>query len=903
MFFPKTLLLASVSLSLFLATTTFASPVKLDASERFDSAPGNHGAAVERVEVVSPGLRDSDPFVVNPPRLTRRQEVYDEVRGHRSAGSSHQDRKRSQPHFNDQGDIPPGGGSLPQGHGLPESDNPPEGHGPPGPWMKRSLAEQEQSVAAASYAHQLSHPAVADLQERDAESDEDEFFGDEFDEAGRDPGLEKRDVEDNDVNMPIFWETAPEPKVPKHPYRTPRSVELQEKRDVKDDSSDEPGPGGAPGWNGNPAPNPVFPKPPKHPHRPPDSVALYERNGDFDPPYARFTPQDRTAQPAAQIERRDSKQERDIESEAFHWSWAPRGDKGTPLYHGAEPRPHIGPHKNSLESRDSESVLSDVDEDEDEERDWIVHEPSHEAREGRRDGPNLARRYRPSGGYVPPEGRTDEQPPTSGTHGTSDADGPPLARRAYFPGPGNEPWASTGQSGGSGSSRSGDGGPSRRSLVDENGVRFVGAKRSEQQSVNDAHLDSVPHSPYIPRPPPDDDGSGWDNGGPKPWWDHYSHGGRSAPPGQANEHGVRYVGAKRSEPESVSGVVLDSVSDAKYSHLPDPDPINGGTGWNGGPVPWGRGGRRPPAEHVNENAVRFTGSKRSVETEEVVGERHIGKRSSLPGDDGGVLEDVSDQSQRSGASKVSDPYNRGCTKWNGCNGRPHQVKFAKRDNVNHEGDQTPPAHQDPAQPHTDPVAGELKQNPQQFQTALVDSSNPSYTSLISPAIYITSSLEHQPTSALGFYGICRCDRFPDDGKLDGQSSSTVGSCVSRFVEIASKTAKCKFSTIAEVDCVEVGGKDQMTDGDNFWWQEAFCKRCVDAGGVSDASFKCPSGYASDGKVIASDGDDSAGMGQRNVGEVESEKRSSEKRSGLVPGSDQVAGQSRTDPEQDAGAQQ
>ncbi|KAJ9476212.1 hypothetical protein PHBOTO_006284 [Pseudozyma hubeiensis] len=1348
MFFPKTLLLASVSLSLFLCTTTFASPVKLDASERFDSASGKPDAALDRNDDVTPGVHNLDPFIVNSPRLTRRQDVYDEVRGHRSAGSSPKDRKLGQPHINNQSDGPPGGDGPPQGHGPPEGDNPPEGHGPPGPWMKRSLAEQEQSVAAASDAHQLSHPAVADLQERDAGSDEDDFFGDEFDDAGRDPGLEKRDVEDSDVNMPTFGEPAPQPKVPKHAHLPPRSVELQKKRNVGDgnpnvpvpgnpgfgghparkpmspkvpehphrpphavelhekryfeDVGPIPGSGGAPWFNGNPASNPVFPKPPKHPHRLPGEIVLYERDEVFDPPYARYTPQERAAQPASHLDHRDSKQE-NIESEAFHWSWAPWGDKGTPLYHGAEPRPHIGPHEKGLERRDS--ILSGVDEDE--ESGSVVHAPSYKVREGLRDGPTLTRRYHPSGGYKPPTGGPDEQAPTSGTQGSDDSDGPPLARRAYFPGPGNEPWASTGDSGGSGNSRSGDGGPSRRSLVDENGVRFVGAKRSEQQSVNDAHLDSVPadhhasplarryhpsggytppsggsggqsgssrsdgnarggpphlgninengvrflgvkrseqesvedvhldadptyqhlpalarrdhvpgpndpdpsswsdgsgdgdappparrghapgpndpdpsswsdgsgdgdrppparqafypgrgnlpggstvqpgtpgssgsgnggltrrsyinekgvhlvgtkrsdqdavshnhlpyppmphpapgddgsgpdsglprhgganfrqdhdnehgaryvggnkrseqesvedvhldsvpHSPYIPHPPPDDDGPGWDNGGPKPWWDHYNHGGRTTPPGQANEHGahyigdkrsvqesvsdthldsalkspyiphpppgddgsgwdnggpkpwwksyghggktpppgqfnehgaryvggvkrsvqdsvddvhlksvphspytprpppgddgsgwyddgpqpfwhggndfpagqvnehgVRYAGAKRSEPKSVRGIILDSVSTAKYSHLPDPDPINGGTGWNGGPMPWGRGGRRPPAGQVNENSVQFTGSKRSVEAEGSASERHLGKRSSLPGDDGGVLEGNSDQSQESSARKVSDPYNRGCTKDDRCNGRPGRDHLAKRDGVDHEEDQTPAALHYPTQRVTDLTSqtrdlyANLKQNPQQSQSALVDSSNPSYTSLISPSIYITSSLEHQPSSALGFYGICRCDRFPDDGKLDGQSSSAIGSCVSKFVEIASKTAKCKFSTIAEVDCVEVGGKDQMTDGDNVWWQQAFCKRCVDAGGVSDASFKCPAGYTSDGRVDTSDGDGSSGMGQRDEGGVESEKRSSEKRSGLVPGGDQVAGQSRTDPQQGQGAQQ
>ena len=58
----------------------------------------------------------------------------------------------------------------------------------------------------------------------------------------------------------------------------------------------------------------------------------------------------------------------------------------------------------------------------------------------------------------------------------------------------------------------------------------------------------------------------------------------------------------------------------------------------------------------------------------------------------------------------------------------------------------------------------------------------------------------------------------------------------KFVASAKKTAKCTFLTSTEATCLEEGGKANLSDGDTAWWQMAFCKRCQDAGGISNALY-------------------------------------------------------------------
>lgn len=113
------------------------------------------------------------------------------------------------------------------------------------------------------------------------------------------------------------------------------------------------------------------------------------------------------------------------------------------------------------------------------------------------------------------------------------------------------------------------------------------------------------------------------------------------------------------------------------------------------------------------------------------------------------------------------------------------------------------------------------------------------------AIYFTSSLSAvAPSSKVsGYFGVCRCARGPDDGVRGTERES----CTTRFFKEAGKTAECEYHTATDISCTEQGGKLDMTDGDNTWWQQAFCKRCIDVGGVSAPEYSCPEGYTPDGK--------------------------------------------------------
>ncbi|KIS65798.1 mig2-1 protein [Mycosarcoma maydis] len=100
-------------------------------------------------------------------------------------------------------------------------------------------------------------------------------------------------------------------------------------------------------------------------------------------------------------------------------------------------------------------------------------------------------------------------------------------------------------------------------------------------------------------------------------------------------------------------------------------------------------------------------------------------------------------------------------------------------------------------------------------------------------ILITSSLKKRGDNHQ-FLGLCICDPSSAD-----QKQSTTGSCTSKFQASAEKTADCKFTAKTILDCFEEGGKQDMSAGDNVWWQMAFCKRCKEAGGTSHPSYACP----------------------------------------------------------------
>lgn len=95
---------------------------------------------------------------------------------------------------------------------------------------------------------------------------------------------------------------------------------------------------------------------------------------------------------------------------------------------------------------------------------------------------------------------------------------------------------------------------------------------------------------------------------------------------------------------------------------------------------------------------------------------------------------------------------------------------------------------------------------------------------------ITSTLKILPEDAMPL-GECYCPRT-----LDEESQGISGACAEKFVASAKKTVKCTFLTSTEATCLEEGGKANLSDGDTAWWQMAFCKRCQDAGGISNALY-------------------------------------------------------------------
>lgn len=101
------------------------------------------------------------------------------------------------------------------------------------------------------------------------------------------------------------------------------------------------------------------------------------------------------------------------------------------------------------------------------------------------------------------------------------------------------------------------------------------------------------------------------------------------------------------------------------------------------------------------------------------------------------------------------------------------------------------------------------------------------------SVVITSQLESHPSNK-SIFGRCLCGRT-----LMEEDQGISGICATRFVLSATPTASCKFQGLTSATCVEHGGSENMSEGDDVWWQKAFCKRCRDAGGFSHEWFQCP----------------------------------------------------------------
>ena len=100
-------------------------------------------------------------------------------------------------------------------------------------------------------------------------------------------------------------------------------------------------------------------------------------------------------------------------------------------------------------------------------------------------------------------------------------------------------------------------------------------------------------------------------------------------------------------------------------------------------------------------------------------------------------------------------------------------------------------------------------------------------------ITITSLLFTTPADK-GFLGICSLQGASIDG-IFGNSSY---SFAQQFINEAQKAARCNWLSPTYVRCVEHGGKEDTNSEETTWWQQAFCKRCSDAGGKNRAEFPC-----------------------------------------------------------------
>ncbi|SAM85329.1 related to Mig2 protein [Ustilago bromivora] len=129
-------------------------------------------------------------------------------------------------------------------------------------------------------------------------------------------------------------------------------------------------------------------------------------------------------------------------------------------------------------------------------------------------------------------------------------------------------------------------------------------------------------------------------------------------------------------------------------------------------------------------------------------------------------------------------------------------------------------------------------------------------------ITITSSLSTTPADK-GFLGICSLPITPYDG-IFGNGGDQSFSFVREFMKEAQKKAKCSWLSPNNVHCVEQGGEEVMDKDKMTWWQQAFCKRCSDAGGTNAVKFQCP-------KVDAAAGDKGEGA-QSREGSKEGSKK-------------------------------
>ncbi|KAJ1595536.1 hypothetical protein NDA11_001329 [Ustilago hordei] len=106
------------------------------------------------------------------------------------------------------------------------------------------------------------------------------------------------------------------------------------------------------------------------------------------------------------------------------------------------------------------------------------------------------------------------------------------------------------------------------------------------------------------------------------------------------------------------------------------------------------------------------------------------------------------------------------------------------------------------------------------------------------SITVVSSLSVSPRGTNPF-GICSLP-FAEENQVFKPATGPDALPVQKFVTEARKNgAVCQWFVPDDMKCVEQGGKGDMSASDVIWWQQAFCKRCSDAGGKNGEEFNCP----------------------------------------------------------------
>ncbi|CDR99262.1 related to Mig2 protein [Sporisorium scitamineum] len=308
-------------------------------------------------------------------------------------------------------------------------------------------------------------------------------------------------------------------------------------------------------------------------------------------------------------------------------------------------------------------------------------------------------------------------------------------------------------------------------------------------------------------------------------------------PGHVNGNGVRFTGAKRSPPPAFEPAVaqlehpgpFDKRSLAAEHHSELRHPINE---------------RRPLPPYDQYPSEPHAKRSLSGGDGRAAGEKYTKRRpGNGPRRPGGCLDSVGCDDDQAG-SNLSNPYGaKDGDEWRGEDSRNPQDFLAE---YNAAALRSGKLVEKPPSFHvtTNPIL--VKAKPATF------SKRSEERGLSEDTVGIFSALMVSPAGPNGntrWYGQCECPKGSRDLTWVNGKPTDPSTCVGKFVKEATKYAQCTLDNGSKsIMCVEDGGREGMTAGDNTWWEQSFCKRCVDAGGSSTKGFACPDGYTNSGKV-------------------------------------------------------